>query len=91
MFDDLFHGQVTLVLALELVILPAAHGFFLDVCLLPFVGGSVRGRIQLFAYSPISWMLVHWTMGMAFLMSVGSLLSLTRRLLRQGEGAPAVC
>jgi hypothetical protein len=35
--------------------------------------------------------LVHWTMGMAFLMSVGSLLSLTRRLLRQGEGAPAVC
>jgi hypothetical protein len=30
--------------------------------------------------------LVHWTMGMAFLMSVVSLLSLTRPLLRQGEG-----
>lgn len=76
--------QVVLVLTLELLVLPAAHGFFIDVCMLPFLGGTIQGRLRLFAFSPITWIVVHWAIGMVFLMSVGSLLSLSRRLLRPG-------
>jgi E3 ubiquitin-protein ligase MARCH6 len=81
--------QVVLVLTLELLVLPAAHGFFIDVCMLPFWGGSIQQRLHLFVISPITWLLVHWAIGMFFLMSVGFLLSLSRRLLRPGAPVPA--
>ena len=76
--------QVMLVLFLELILLPTAHGCWVDFCLLPLFGSSWRDRLGWLQVSPISFSLLHWALGMATLMGTATLLSLLRKELRPG-------
>ena len=73
-----------MVLTLELTLLPIVHGFWVDICLLPLGGATWPDRLSWLQASPISFLLLHWALGMVFLMSVASFLSILRQQLRPG-------
>ena len=77
-------GKVMLVLVIELAVLPVAYGFWLDICALPLLEGSLSGRLALLRHAPVTWTLLHWLLGMACLMATAAFLSVIRSLLRQG-------
>ena len=96
-------GKVMLVLMIELAVLPVAYGFWLDICALPLLEGSLAGRVALLQHAPVAWTLLHWLLGMACLMATAAFLSLVRGTLRTGRaqllgsrvqcsaGAPCSC
>ena len=73
-----------LVLLIELAVRPVVYGFWLDICMLPLLGGSIEGRLALLQHAPVSWTLLHWLLGMACLMATATFLSTARSLLRPG-------
>ncbi|KAL0020826.1 hypothetical protein WJX79_004115 [Trebouxia sp. C0005] len=77
-------GKVMLVLIIELAVLPVAYGFWLDICALPLLEGSLAGRVALLQHAPVAWTLLHWLLGMACLMATAAFLSLIRATLRSG-------
>ena len=77
--------QVSLVLTLELTLLPALHGCWVDLCMLPLFDANWGDRTAWFRSSPVSFLLVHWVLGMAFLMGIATFLSILRQQLRPGE------
>lgn len=76
--------QVSLVLVLELTLLPALNGCWVDLCLLPVFGSSWADRMAWLKASPLSFLLLHWVIGMAVLMAVATFLSIVRQQLRPG-------
>ena len=84
-------GKVLLVLAIELAVLPVLYGFWLDICTLPLLNGSLAGRLALLRHAPISWSLLHWLLGMASLMTTAGFLSVIRSVLRPGQPARCLC
>ena len=76
-----------LVLLIELAILPVVYGFWLDICALPLLGGSVPTRLALLQHAPVSWTLLHWMLGMICLVATATFLSMARSLLRPGEAS----
>ena len=76
--------QVSLVLTLELTLLPALHGCWVDLCMLPLFDAVWGDRMAWFRTSPVSFLLVHWVLGMAFLMGIATFLSILRQQLRPG-------
>ena len=79
--------KVMIILALELAVLPVVYGFFLDVCAVPLMGGTAGDRMAWLRMAPLSWSLLHWLLGMGYLLCAASFLSMTRRLLRPGRSA----
>lgn len=80
-----------MVLTLELTLLPTLHGCWVDLCLLPLFGSSWADRMLWLQASPISFLLVHWVLGMGFLMGVATFLSVLRQQLRPGERPSCGC
>lgn len=76
--------KVTLVLLVELAVLPVVYGFWLDICALPLLGGSVTSRVHLLQLAPVSWTILHWVLGMCCLVTTAAFISLARSLLRPG-------
>ena len=72
-------------LTLELTLLPALHGCWVDLCMLPLFDAVWGDRMAWFRTSPVSFLLVHWVLGMAFLMGIATFLSILRQQLRPGE------
>ena len=83
--------KVMIILALELAVLPVVYGFFLDVCAVPLMGGTAGDRVAWLRMAPLSWSLLHWLLGMGYLLCAASFLSMTRRLLRPGWSASPKC
>ena len=81
--------QVGLILALELTLLPALHGCWVDVCLLPLFASTLSDRLLWFQISPISFLMAHWTLGMAVLMASATFMSIFCQQLRPGELDPS--
>ena len=89
-------AKVMVVLVTELVVLPVAYGFWLDVCALPLFEGSLQQRLALLRSAPLTWTLLHWMLGMACLMVTAAFLSVVRGVLRPGGAcsrdiAPQLC
>lgn len=77
--------QVGIILALELTLLPALHGCWVDVCLLPLTASTLSDRLLWFQISPVSFLIAHWTLGMAVLMASATFMSIFCQQLRPGE------
>jgi len=89
-------AKVALVVAVELLALPAAHGAFLAVCARPLFagggGGGGGGGAQppprppsaLLLLSPMSGLLLNWLAGTAFIMGAAWFLSVRARPPRAG-------
>ncbi|CAL5223373.1 g5878 [Coccomyxa viridis] len=71
-----FGAKVVCMLMTELVLLPIAHGYFVHICAWPLVHS--RPAIHF----GISFVLLHWLMGMGFLMATAGFLSISRSILR---------
>ena len=58
-------GQVALVVAVELLLLPTAHGAFLHLCARPLFSGARAppSPLALLLFSPMTTVLVHWLAG----------------------------
>ena len=84
-------GKVMLVLVVELAVLPVVYGFWLDICALPLLKGTLGGRVGLLQHAPLSWSLLHWLLGMASLMATAGFLSVIRSVLRPGQPALSFC
>jgi hypothetical protein len=80
--------QVSVILLLELTLLPALHGCWVDVCLLPLTSSTLADRTLWFQFSPVSFLVGHWLLGMAVLMATASFLSIVRQQLRPGATPP---
>ena len=59
------HGQVVLVVSVELLLLPTAHGAFLHLCARPLFAGlrAPPTPAALILFSPMSTILIHWLAG----------------------------
>lgn len=77
--------QVLLVLTLELTLLPVLYGFWIDICGLRLTGSSLVSRFMFLEAAPVTWVIVHWLLGMAFLMLTASFVSMLRGLLKPGQ------
>lgn len=73
-----------MILLLELTLLPALHGCWVDVCLLPLTASTLADRTLWFRISPVSFLMAHWLLGMGVLMGTASFLSILRQQLRPG-------
>ncbi|CAL8470841.1 g10383 [Coccomyxa elongata] len=73
-----FAAKVVSILLTELALLPIAHGYFLHMCAWPLV--HTRPAISF----GLSFVLLHWLLGMGFLMATAGFLSITRSILRPG-------
>jgi len=93
-------AKVALVVAVELLALPAAHGAFLAVCARPLFaggggGGSGGGGARppprppgaLLLLSPVSGLLLNWLAGTAFIMGAAWFLSVRARAAAGRRGA----
>ncbi|KAK9827313.1 hypothetical protein WJX81_003637 [Elliptochloris bilobata] len=75
--------KVALVVSVELLLLPTAHGAFLHLCVRPLFAG-VRvppAPAALLLFSPMSTVLIHWLAGTTFIMLAAWFLSILRSLL----------
>ena len=77
--------QVLLVLTLELTLLPVLYGFWIDICGLQLTGSRLVSRFLFLEAAPVTWVIVHWILGMAFLMLTASFVSMIRGLLKPGQ------
>lgn len=83
-------SQVGIILGLELTLLPALHGCWVDICLLPLTASTLSDRLLWFQVSPVSFLLAHWTLGMTVLMISATFLSIFCQQLRPGISEKAL-
>ena len=79
------HMQVLLVLTLELTLMPVLYGFWIDICALQLTGSRAVSRFVFLEAAPVTWVIAHWLVGMAFLMLTAGFVSLLRSLIKPGS------
>ncbi|KAG5254177.1 E3 ubiquitin ligase [Salix suchowensis] len=76
--------KVAFLLVIELGVFPLMCGWWLDVCTIRMFEKSMAQRVQFFAISPLASSLVHWVLGIAYMLHISIFVSLLRGVLRQG-------
>lgn len=77
-------SKLVLLLALELGAMPVLAGLWLDFCALPLTASSVGQRSELLAKAPVISALMHWVIGVGFVLAFTFLLCVLREVLRPG-------
>ncbi|XP_061970589.1 probable E3 ubiquitin ligase SUD1 isoform X2 [Populus nigra] len=76
--------KVAFLLVIELGVFPLMCGWWLDVCTIRMFGKSMAQRVQFFVISPLASSLVHWVVGIVYMLHISIFVSLLRGVLRQG-------
>ncbi|CAL1410132.1 unnamed protein product [Linum trigynum] len=76
--------KVAFLLVIELGVFPLMCGWWLDICTLRMFGKSMSDRIQFFSASPLASSLVHWVVGIVYMLQISIFVSLLRGVLRHG-------
>ncbi|KAL9367412.1 hypothetical protein Peur_038611 [Populus x canadensis] len=76
--------KVAFLLVIELGVFPLMCGWWLDVCTRRMFGKSMAQRVQFFVISPLASSLVHWVVGIVYMLHISIFVSLLRGVLRQG-------
>ncbi|KAE8723749.1 putative E3 ubiquitin ligase SUD1 [Hibiscus syriacus] len=76
--------KVAFLLVIELGVFPLMCGWWLDVCTIRMFGKSMSQRVQFFSVSPIASSLVHWVVGIVYMLQISIFVSLLRGVLRNG-------
>ncbi|KAJ9175297.1 hypothetical protein P3X46_013865 [Hevea brasiliensis] len=76
--------KVAFLLVIELGVFPLMCGWWLDVCTIRMFGKSMAQRVQFFSVSPLASSLVHWVVGIVYMLQISIFVSLLRGVLRQG-------
>ncbi|XP_048231358.1 probable E3 ubiquitin ligase SUD1 isoform X2 [Ricinus communis] len=76
--------KVAFLLVIELGVFPLMCGWWLDVCTIRMFGKSMAQRVQFFSVSPLASSLVHWVVGIVYMLQISIFVSLLRGVLRHG-------
>ncbi|KAH7307266.1 hypothetical protein KP509_22G052000 [Ceratopteris richardii] len=76
--------KVAFLLLVELGIFPLLCGWWLDICTLSMLGSTVANRLAFFWASPLTSSLLHWLVGIVYMLHTSIVVSLLREVLRPG-------
>ncbi|KAJ6310504.1 hypothetical protein OIU76_015266 [Salix suchowensis] len=76
--------KVAFLLVIELGVFPLMCGWWLDICTIRMFGKSMTQRVQFFSISPLASSLVHWVVGIVYMLQISIFVSLLRGVLRHG-------
>lgn len=76
--------KVVFLLAIELGIFPLLCGWWLDVCTISMLGKTIAQRVAFFRSSLLTSSLLHWLVGIIYMLQISIFVSLLRRVLRPG-------
>uniref|UniRef100_A0A5B6Z9F5 RING-type E3 ubiquitin transferase n=1 Tax=Davidia involucrata TaxID=16924 RepID=A0A5B6Z9F5_DAVIN len=76
--------KVAFLLVIELGVFPLMCGWWLDVCTIRMFGKSIAQRVEFFSVSPLASSLVHWVVGIVYMLQISIFVSLLRGVLRNG-------
>ncbi|KAL6209805.1 hypothetical protein ACLB2K_020744 [Fragaria x ananassa] len=76
--------KVAFLLVIELGMFPLMCGWWLDVCTIRMFGKTMSHRVQFFSASPLASSLVHWVVGIVYMLQISIFVSLLRGVLRNG-------
>ncbi|GBG74019.1 hypothetical protein CBR_g17730 [Chara braunii] len=82
------HGAMVLKVAsllfLELGVFPLMCGIWLDVCSLRMLDASLKQRAAFLAAAPVVFTMLHWLIGIVYMLQISIFVSLLRETLRPG-------
>uniref|UniRef100_A0A2P2KHQ1 RING-type E3 ubiquitin transferase n=1 Tax=Rhizophora mucronata TaxID=61149 RepID=A0A2P2KHQ1_RHIMU len=70
--------KVAFLLVIELGVFPLMCGWWLDVCTIRIFGRTMAQRVQFFSISPLASSLVHWVVGIVYMLQISIFVSLLR-------------
>nr|XP_043618813.1 probable E3 ubiquitin ligase SUD1 [Erigeron canadensis] len=76
--------KVAFLLVIELGVFPLMCGWWLDVCTIRMFGKSIGERVDFFSVSPLASSLIHWVVGIVYMLQISIFVSLLRGVLRNG-------
>ncbi|KAI3789294.1 hypothetical protein L2E82_02087 [Cichorium intybus] len=76
--------KVAFLLVVELGVFPLMCGWWLDFCTLKMFGKSIGQRVDFFSVSPLASSLIHWAVGIVYMLQISIFVSLLRGVLRTG-------
>ncbi|CAK8577471.1 unnamed protein product [Lathyrus sativus] len=76
--------KVAFLLVIELGVFPLMCGWWLDVCTIQMFGKTMAHRAQFFYASPLASSLMHWVVGIVYMLQISIFVSLLRGVLRNG-------
>ncbi|XP_057963667.1 probable E3 ubiquitin ligase SUD1 isoform X2 [Malania oleifera] len=76
--------KVAFLLVIELGVFPLMCGWWLDICTIRMFGKSIGQRVEFFSVSPLASSLVHWVVGIVYMLQISIFVSLLRGVLRNG-------
>mmetsp|Transcript_71728 Transcript_71728/g.191370 ORF Transcript_71728/g.191370 Transcript_71728/m.191370 type:complete len:663 (-) Transcript_71728:5-1993(-) len=74
--------KVGLLLGIELVVFPLCCGWLLDFCALPVLSTTWPQRLHFAAVNPFAAQLLHWVVGVLFMLHLSVLVAVLREVLR---------
>ncbi|KAJ7549201.1 hypothetical protein O6H91_07G045200 [Diphasiastrum complanatum] len=77
-------AKVAFLLVIELGVFPLLCGWWLDICTLGMLDVSISQRISFFWASPLTSSLLHWLVGIVYMLQISIFVSLLREVLRPG-------
>ncbi|OVA15638.1 zinc finger protein [Macleaya cordata] len=76
--------KVAFLLVIELGVFPLMCGWWLDVCTVKMLGKTISQRVEFFSISPLASSLIHWIVGILYMLQISIFVSLLRGVLRTG-------
>ncbi|KAL3696408.1 hypothetical protein R1sor_010484 [Riccia sorocarpa] len=76
--------KVAFLLIIELGVFPLMCGWWLDICTLGMLDVSIAQRVDFFWSSPLTSSLLHWLVGIVYMLQISIFVSLLREVLRPG-------
>ncbi|KAL5705651.1 RING-type E3 ubiquitin transferase [Ranunculus cassubicifolius] len=76
--------KVAFLLVIELGVFPLMCGWWLDICTLRMFGKTISHRVEFFSASPLASSLLHWIIGIIYMLQISIFVSLLRGVLRPG-------
>ncbi|XP_024979580.1 probable E3 ubiquitin ligase SUD1 [Cynara cardunculus var. scolymus] len=76
--------KVAFLLVVELGVFPLMCGWWLDICTIRMFGKSIVQRVEFFSVSPLASSLIHWAVGIVYMLQISIFVSLLRGVLRNG-------
>ncbi|KAL6580007.1 putative E3 ubiquitin ligase sud1 [Orobanche minor] len=70
--------KVAFLFVIELGVFPLMCGWWLDVCTVRMFGKSIAERVDFFSLSPLASSLIHWVVGIFYMLQISIFVSLLR-------------
>lgn len=70
--------KVAFLLVIELGVFPLMCGWWLDFCTIRMFGKSMTQRVEFFSASPLASSLIHWVVGIVYMLQISIFVSLLR-------------